>query len=402
MSTTMPMPKDEMGRVIKLSEFDLDYSNLDENFKDLTRLAAKVAGTDISLVNLLDSYTQWTVSSVGIDLDSMEREHSVCTHTIAQDTPFEVLDLSSDERFLDRDFVTGAPHLKYYFGVPLRTSDGHNLGALCVLDTQAHQLTPEKIELLKMIADEVVNRLNALKTIESLKQQMTTMTFNQKKVVHDIRGPIGGIVGLAQIIAEQGDKNKMGQVLEFINLIQKSGNSILDLANEILADQGNEGSPTSPNDFNLIIFKDKLEKLYTPQAINKKIQFAVQTSMSTQNVGIPKNKLLQITGNLISNSMKFTPEGGKINVNLNLTSNQNPGTYVLLLVVSDTGVGMSESEIDKILIGVKGTSDGTSGEKGYGFGLALVKHLVDDLKGSMSIHSEEGKGTKFKIVMPIG
>jgi hypothetical protein len=58
-----PIPKNEMERLIGLSEFDLDYSNLEDNFKDLTKLAAKVAGTNISLINLLDSFTQWTIVS---------------------------------------------------------------------------------------------------------------------------------------------------------------------------------------------------------------------------------------------------------------------------------------------------------------------------------------------------
>ena len=58
-----PLPENEMQRVIELSEFDLDYSSLQENFKDLAKLAAKVAGTNISLVNMIDSFTQWTVTN---------------------------------------------------------------------------------------------------------------------------------------------------------------------------------------------------------------------------------------------------------------------------------------------------------------------------------------------------
>ncbi len=73
-----PLPENEMQRVIELSEFDLDYSSLQENFKDLAKLAAKVAGTNISLVNLIDSFTQWTVTNFGLDLEQMPREDSVC------------------------------------------------------------------------------------------------------------------------------------------------------------------------------------------------------------------------------------------------------------------------------------------------------------------------------------
>ena len=78
MSNAAPMPVNEMDRILTLSEFDLDYSNLQNNFKDLTRLAAKVAGTEISLVNLIDSFTQWTVSEYGLPLQHRPREESVC------------------------------------------------------------------------------------------------------------------------------------------------------------------------------------------------------------------------------------------------------------------------------------------------------------------------------------
>src|SRR6476469_1459946 len=92
------IPHNEMNRLLSLSEFDLDYDNLGENFKDLTLLAAKVAGTEISLINIIDSFTQWTVSSYGLDLKQMPREDSVCQYTILEDEGFEVKDLSNDDR----------------------------------------------------------------------------------------------------------------------------------------------------------------------------------------------------------------------------------------------------------------------------------------------------------------
>ena len=66
----------------------------------------------------------------------------------------------------------------------------------------------------------------------------------------------------------------------------------------------------------------------------------------------------------------------------------------------DTGVGMDDAKVQQILAGQGKTTDGTSGEQGYGFGLALVKHLVDSLKGNMHIKSVQGSGTIFEIVLP--
>ncbi|MBC7617363.1 MAG: GAF domain-containing protein, partial [Pedobacter sp.] len=219
LNTTPPIPKTELERLISLSDFDLDYSDLSHNFEDLVQLAAKVSGTTISLVNLIDSYTQWSVSNYGLNIDQMSREDSVCQYTILEDDHFEVENLAADERFSDKFYVNQPLSLRYYFGIPLKTKEGHNIGALCVLDQDLKKLTPEKIELLKLIANEIVNRLNTIKLLQDLKFKLKDANDVNKKVAHDIRGPLSGIIGISEIINEQGDDNKLDQVLDLVKLI---------------------------------------------------------------------------------------------------------------------------------------------------------------------------------------
>jgi signal transduction histidine kinase len=392
-----PIPNNELDRLLNLSDFDVDYSNQQEIFKDLAKLAAKVAGTEISLVNLIDTYTQWTISHHGLEIDQMSRDESVCQYTIMGNEGFEVKDLSADDRFKERFYVVDEPNLRYYYGVPLE-NEGVNLGALCVLDNQARNITPEKAELLKIIADEIVNRLKGIKVISNLKSKLYEANEDKKKVAHDIRGPLGGIVGLARIIAEQGHDNQIDEVLDFVNMIHKSGHSILELADEILSN--NEPRTLKNDEFNLLLFKDKLEKLYAPQARNKNINFAVNISADKATTPFSKNKLLQIIGNLISNAMKFTPADGKVTVDMDIVLAETGAK--LKISVSDTGIGLDQESIDKILGGKASSTAGTGGEQGYGFGLTLVKHLVESLKGTMSIHSKEGYGTRFSLSLPVG
>src|SRR5687767_2561611 len=99
-NTIAPLPKNESERILELSSLDLDYSILEERFKDLTSLAAKLTGKPIALINLIDSYTQWTISNYGFPIKSMDRKESVCQYTIAdEDDFFEVKNLSADARF---------------------------------------------------------------------------------------------------------------------------------------------------------------------------------------------------------------------------------------------------------------------------------------------------------------
>jgi signal transduction histidine kinase len=391
-----PIPDNELERLLNLADFDVDYTNQQESFKELAKLAAKVAGTEISLVNLIDTYTQWTISHHGLEIDQMSREDSVCQYTIMGEDGFEIKDLTADDRFNDKFYVIDEPSLKYYYGVPLRT-EGVNLGALCVLADKQKEITPEKAELLKIIADEIVNRLKGIKLISSLKSKLNEANEDKKKVAHDIRGPLGGIVGLARIISEQGHENEIDEVLDFVNMIHKSGHSILELADEILGN--NEPRALKADEFNLSVFKDKLEKLYAPQARNKNIGFMVNISPDKANIPFSKNKLLQIIGNLISNAMKFTPADGKVIVDMDIINQADKAK--LLIKVTDTGIGLSQDSVEKILSGNKSSTNGTGGEQGYGFGLALVKHLVESLRGTLSITSAEGAGSTFHLHIPV-
>ena len=386
----------EFNRVLELAEYDLDYSALNDHFKDLSKLAARVAGTDISLVNIIDSYTQWTVSKHGLEVDSMPREDSVCQYTILNGNHLEIKDLSKDERVKNKSYVQGDPHLRYYFGIPLKTTEGNNIGALCVLDTEEKDLSPEKIELLTIIASEIISRLENSKEVQALKSKIEDLTENQRKVSHDIRGPLGGIIGLSELIKEKGRENKIDDILEIMDLIEKGGKSILELADDILGsfDKKEPGQ----NEFNLKTFKRKLEQLYLPQATSKGVEFIVKILEESAGVPFSKNKLIQITGNLLSNAIKFTPENGQVTVELLLNDENEKRLHIS---VTDTGVGIDKKQLAEIEGGEGKTTKGTSGERGYGFGLSLVKHLVETLNGRLDIHSEVGEGTTFKVALPM-
>lgn len=395
-----PIPSNEFERLISLSDFDLDYSNLNDHFKDLTELAARVSDSEISVVNLIDSYTTWSISSFGLDnVSQTPREESTCQYTIMGKDFFEVENLTLDDRLRDKAFVFPPLSLRYYFGLPLATADGSNIGALCVLDRNTRKLSPEKIELLRLIANEIVNRLNTIKVVKELKNRLTDSKQNNMKIAHDIRGPLSGIIGIAEVISERGDKNQLNDILDLINMIQKSGKSLLTLADEILTTDYQKSTALSNDEFNLTVLQEKLDVLYRPQARNKDIHFTVEISSTNHKIPFAKNKLLQIAGNLISNAIKFTPVSGTVSVDLGLKMDSDGKN--LIIGVSDSGPGLNAEAIHMILYGEKNSSSGSNGEQGYGFGLLMVKHLIDGLQGKLEIDSDGQKGTQFKVILPI-
>ncbi len=395
-----PVPNNEFERLLALNELELDYSDLNQSLGDLTKLAAKIAGTSISFINLIDTFTQWSVSSFGMEVSQTPREESVCQYTILEENSkgLEVPDLAADERFKDRDYVTGDPFLKYYFGVSLKIDEGLAIGSLCVMDDEYRSLSDEKKEMLEIVAEEIVTRIKTLHAISTLKKRLQESNTVKNNVAHDIRGPLGGIVGLTEIIELQGERNTLEEVLNYISLIQKSGKTVLELTDEILSRSSVVGKPKE-HEFTLATLREKVIDLFGPQAMTKNVRFRVNHATEHASLPFSKNNILQILGNLISNSIKFTPAGGEVVVNLEMEVKDR--FRQLLFKVKDSGVGMSKEKIDQIVNGNTASSSGTSGEKGYGFGLNLVLRLVTNLGGQISVSSEPGTGTQFELTLPV-
>jgi signal transduction histidine kinase len=142
--------------------------------------------------------------------------------------------------------------------------------------------------------------------------------------------------------------------------------------------------------------------MYAPQAKVKNVELTFHIERESHLEHFSKTNLLHIAGNLISNSIKFTPPGGEVHMSVDMKHiAKDKSQKGLTLKISDTGVGMTKEMIDKIKNDNARSKRGTDGENGYGFGLSLVKHLVEKVNGTVSIDSEYGRGTTFTLTLPI-
>lgn len=388
----------ELERLIDLSEFDLDYQAHDPELDRLTRMTARICGAKISLVNLVDQYSQWTVSGHGTDIKQMPSEDSVCRFTIKKDTFLELKGLTEDPRFRDKNYVCGGPGLDYYYGIPLKTERGAKIGTLCVLDTETLELSQEQKELLEIVAHLVVGRLESIKRMKLLEEQLDEADKSKRKLGHDVRGPIAGIVGIIDILKENSKEGDLSELDEMLELIEGGGRGLLELTDNIL----NAGEHTLAT-YTCSMLASKLEKLCAPQALAKGVELSVMRprSEATEQTHFSGSGLLQIGSNLINNAIKFTPHEGRVSVQVSLEQDAENPLNDLLLVVDDDGIGLSEKKIEEILLERSQSEAGTQGEKGYGFGLPLVKHLVKKAKGSLDIRSKLGEGCKIAVRLPV-
>ncbi|MBE9109981.1 PAS domain-containing protein [Nodosilinea sp. LEGE 07298] len=165
-----PLPENEAERLDVLHSLSILDTAPEESFDDLARLASQICGTPIALVSLVDTDRQWFKSRVGITTTETSRDIAFCSHAILQTDLFLVLDTSIDERFSDNPLVTGEPHIRFYAGTPLITSEGAAIGTLCVLDQEPRWLSVEQIESLKIITRQVVRQIEQRRDLASIAQ----------------------------------------------------------------------------------------------------------------------------------------------------------------------------------------------------------------------------------------
>ena len=146
------IPSNEVSRLAALKKFEILDTFSEKEFDDITLLASQVCGTPIALISLIDENRQWFKSKVGLSKVETSREVSFCAHAINNNELFEVQNALKDERFADNPLVTGELNVRFYAGMPLTTSDGLNLGTLCVLDHVPRKLDDNQLQAMESLS----------------------------------------------------------------------------------------------------------------------------------------------------------------------------------------------------------------------------------------------------------
>lgn len=181
---TAPVLCDEAARLNVLESFGVDPLQDDEELAQIAQFAAKLCSAPIALVSIVEEHRQRFLAGLGLETRETPREHSFCAHTMLGSTPYVVPDASLDPLFADNPLVAGEPHIRFYAGAPLITSEGAPLGSLCVIDTvpRPEGLDPLQTEGLEVLAASIMRRLEAqrgavrgVKTRESAAAQLRFM-----------------------------------------------------------------------------------------------------------------------------------------------------------------------------------------------------------------------------------
>ncbi len=230
---------------------------------------------------------------------------------------------------------------------------------------------------------------------EELKKLNRTKDRLFSIIAHDLRGPFNALIGLSEILLmdlESLSKEEIKNDLEEIYSVIKTEFQLLEnLLNWSRVENGN--MKYEPEKISLKEKVDFIRGLLVSNLKNKNIKLEASIDDNVY-VNADPNMLVSILLNLVTNAVKFTTEGGSININ----AKKDKKNYEIS--VTDNGVGMDESILAGVFEGMYNSTPGTKSEKGTGLGLMICKEMVERQKGKIWVESKKGEGSSFHFTVP--
>jgi signal transduction histidine kinase len=402
--TPAPALPDEAERLAVLAEYAILDTDADPLYDDFVLLATRLCGTPMAYISLIDHDRQWFKARTGGGPDETPRSIALCSHAIAQREVFVVEDTHADVRFAGNPLVTGAPHIRFYAGAPLVTPEGHAVGALCVADHVARQLSAGQIESLAALARHVVSQLELRRATlrqertrraleaserrlrdmnEHLEERVATRTLELRQLnddlaafgyscAHDLRTPLRAIDGFSRILLEEAAASLNDEQRLYLDRIVANTVRMGELIDAIL-------------DFSRIGSKSPQVQRINPAALVREVV--------ASHPGYRDDKVWQ---NLIDNALKFSRAQPRSEVTVEGWIEPGRACYA----VSDNGPGFDPSQAHR-LFRVFERLHPAAEHPGVGAGLAIVSRIVSRHGGRIRAESPSGGGARFIVEMPL-
>ena len=233
---------------------------------------------------------------------------------------------------------------------------------------------------------------------EAASKAKTAFLFNMS---HDIRTPMNAIMGFTNLLAKyQNDPERRA---EFIRKISESSHVLLSIINNVLEMARIEKGAVQLEEsiWDAKTFNDTLFTIFEDMMSQKGLHFSRSIDVMHKNVFCDPTKLREIFLNIVSNAYKYTPEGGKIDMNTVEIPSDREGYAMFRTVITDNGIGMSKEYLPHLFEEFSREHNTTQGRvEGTGLGMPIVKRLVEIMEGTIEVESELGVGTKVTVTIP--
>ena len=272
--------------------------------------------------------------------------------------------------------------------------EGTVLGAVELMTRRRQERDEQMIAMTSAVTGlltELLRRRHAESEADRLKDEFFGM------VSHEMRTPLTSIIGYAELLGDFEGERLSEQGRGFLEVIQRNARREMRLVGDLLALVRIEAGSFSiePETIDLAAVAREAVDAAAPRAEQEKVTLRTSIEPVPESVGDP-HRLGQVIDNLLSNAIKFTPGGGEID--LRLTHGDGRAT----IEVADTGIGIPAGEQEQLFDRLYRASSATSQHiPGLGLGLTITKAIVEQHEGRISVSSEEGRGTTFRVDLPL-
>ena len=390
----------EQRRLAALRRYEVLGTAPEPDFDDIAVLAAQLTRCPSAAVSLVGADRQVLKARVGLDACDLDRRYSFCAHAMYGTDVMQVPDARLDPRFRHNPLVVGEPYLRFYAGAPLVSSDGQPLGSLCVLDYEPRLLTPAECSGLRTLARHVMAQLELrqyargldlanerLRDAERIKDEFLA------RVTHELRTPLTSINGYLEVLGDAPVEPADGR--EFLTRIRRNSDRLMGLVDDmLLAAQVGRGS--------LALHKSVIDlAALARDAADRNNALAAGRGLLIRAcaprpvlVHADEQRMAQAVERLVLNAVKFTP-CGEITISATVQDDD------ALLSVTDTGIGISRADQDRVLAPFRRSAAAERAEvQGAGLGLNIVKAIVDAHGGILGIDSDTGHGATVTVRLP--
>ncbi len=238
--------------------------------------------------------------------------------------------------------------------------------------------------------------------IEHQKRMDVQCKLTISEVVHDIKNPLGAMMGYIDLLKQEiagPIKNKTYK--DFIKTLDVAAHRLLELCESLLGDystrpQTGKGAGKTTKEVDAGALVGEVKDLFFAQANERGIGLKSTVDDNFPKIRAEPLDMYRVLSNLVSNAIKFTPRGGKVQIKAEFDSKID----TFIMVVRDSGVGMTTKQINELVRNTRKTTTSPHGDTGTGQGLGVVNRIVKQMGGKLEITSTENRGTRIKLKFP--
>jgi PAS domain S-box-containing protein len=281
--------------------------------------------------------------------------------------------------------------------MPLETKNGKQINVEYV----SNVYLVDNAKVIQCNIRDITERKHAEENLIESETRLRELNATKDKffsiIAHDLKSPFTSIIGLSELLAEQVGKKDYDGIDEYANMIQSSSWRAMDLLTNLMEWSRSQTGRMefNPVSINMVKLIDEVTELLKDTALLKSITISRQLPANLVLL-VDKPMINTILRNLISNAIKYTNIGGKIEISA------ISGEKELKITISDNGVGIKQETLEKLfLIAESKSTPGTQDEEGTGLGLILCKDFVSKHGGKIWAESEPGNGSRFVFTIPV-